>query len=127
MPYISKEARQQIKLEIKKALPKNVKVSIRTDYCHVYVSILQGDLEWNSERNYSQINHFHYESYGYDPKWVALFRTILKAIHTGCTPRIICEDGDYGSIPNYYVSLEVGKWDKPYQQVTKATKMKKAA
>jgi hypothetical protein len=59
------------------------------------------------------INHYYPENYE-NKEFLIEVIDIAKAKQ--------CEthyDADYGSIPNYYVSVEIGKWDKPHKKVVK--------
>lgn len=31
-------------------------------------------------------------------------------------------DGDYGSVPNFYTTITIGEWDKPFKIVEKTAK-----
>lgn len=48
------------------------------------------------------------------PEAIAVIDAIIAEIHKVEAPRIVSEDGDYGSIPNFYYDVTFGAWDKPY-------------
>ena len=64
-------------------------------------------------KKHAQINVYyfkkHYEKF---PKTVELFSKLYEIMNEG--NRTISEDADYGSIPQFYVDIEVGKWDKDF-------------
>ena len=38
----------------------------------------------------------------------------METIQTLHEQKEVTYDYDYGSIPNYYLNMRIGKWDKPY-------------
>ncbi len=111
MPYISTESVKEIRNELKSTFPK-FKFSIRRDnYSSVNVTILAGPIDFGVTHN--GVNHFWLaNNWGHNP--IALeFLTKLKSI-VGRTQRELVYDGDYGSVPNYWYDISIGKWDKPY-------------
>ena len=125
MPYLSKEAAREKRMIIKKAFP-DYKFSIRNrHYSSLDVNVLAGPLdlleganEYDRKRGNEQINHVWVEKfYGEYPE-KAKFLSELAAIATN-GKRTMYEDSDYGSIPNFYVRIEIGDWDKPYKFIPK--------
>ncbi len=109
MPYISTEHVANIRKELKNEFPE-IKFSIRREnYSSVNVHIMESPYKFS--KNYEQINHFYTENHEN--------QELLKKI-TGIVIRDqkeVVYDSDYGSVPNYYLNLQVGKWDKPHKTV----------
>ncbi len=115
MPYIRKEEVQAIRQALK-ANPKlkEFKLSVVCrHHCSVTVAIMKGpDLGTTKE----YINKYHYKNQVEFPKLVEVIEAIQDTILTAHPQRTVSEDGDYGSIPNYY-DITLGKWDQEYQVV----------
>jgi len=112
MAYITTEEIAKKRKEIKKAFP-NWKFSItRLHYSTIRVSILEADIKLTDEQN-TPINHFYIKDHYKDNAEVRdSLQTIADILLKG--NEIVSEDSDYGNIPNYYVRLSVGEWDKPF-------------
>jgi len=116
MPYITKEEVKVKRELIKKSFPE-FRFSIRVDNgSMICVSIMSGpklDLELN--RGYENVNHFyikdHYEKES--PKTCKLLEGIYEILNHG--NYTVVHDSDYGNVPNFYVDLEIGRWDKKYE------------
>jgi hypothetical protein len=54
-----------------------------------------------------------------NPDALALVETIMSEIDKVQTSRELVNDGDYGSVPTFYINVSFGKWDKPYVQEVK--------
>ncbi len=116
MPYITTEEVKAKRNVIKKEFP-NFKFSItRENHSSINVAIMEGNLDLmeSSERSYTSVNQFYIDkNYEHSPE----IRDLLKAVY-----RIAAEsqtelvyDGDYGSVPTFYVNMTIGKWDRPYK------------
>jgi len=116
MPYITSEKVKEIRTKIKKELPE-FKFSItRQHHSSIRIVILSGPIDFGDE--YIQVNHYCYEnSFSEYPKAVEVFKKILSILEEKEPEREIVYDADYGSVPNYYKSIHVGKWDKKYKQI----------
>lgn len=113
MPYISTAKVKEIRDELKTKLPEYKFSVVREHHSKVNVSIMEGPLNLAGDH----INPFWIEdNFKNEPEKVKLYSSIKNIINAG--NRIIAEDGDYGSIPQFYINIQVGKWDKPYQQIT---------
>lgn len=111
MPYISTEHVAEIRQELKKQFP-HVKFSVRREnYSTVEISIMESPYEWDGQENGRNINHFYPDKY---PNAEFLKQVIAIAQRKN---GVLVEDGDYGTVPKYYLSLAVGKWDKPHKTV----------
>lgn len=120
MPYITTEEVREKRQKIKKALPK-YKVSIRKEHhSSIRVNILSGPIQLLSEdrldRGEEGVNHFYYkEHYAEEPEKLKVISTIIDILKDN--QRIVSVDGDYGNIPNFYISLTIGQWDKGYEVI----------
>lgn len=114
MSYISpKEITTNIRKELKAQFP-TFKFSVtRRNYNSISIAILKGDVDFGTE--YSDVNHFWVKR-----DWEGQALKVLSKIVSICMSDnyITSEDSDYGSIPNYYVNLSIGKWDKPYENTS---------
>jgi hypothetical protein len=131
MPYITKEQVAAKRAALKKALP-NFKLSVRNrDYSKIDVAIMSGPIEMTQDpRGYEQVNHFWIDSHYEDRPEI---KEVLNTINRICKEdqRELVYDGDYGSVPTFYVGISIGQWDRPYEvkkprakktRVTKETK-----
>lgn len=114
MPYISSEEVKQIRYNLKKALP-DFKLSVtKEDHSGIRVAIMAGKLDLTGVE---QVNHYHYEKhFENNPEFLAVLKTIMNIINGSKEQKTIADDADYGAIPNFYINISVGKWDKPYQK-----------
>jgi hypothetical protein len=111
MPYLSTEKIKEIRNEIKQTFP-NFKFSIKREhYSTVCVSVLSGPIEFGTTE--ASVNHFWLrDNWGHNPQ-AYKFLSKLKSIMSRDMGEGY-EDGDYGHIPNWYLDINIGKWDKPY-------------
>lgn len=120
MPYISPETVKTRRNLLKKALPE-FKFSVKTvHYSTISVTILSGpfDLLPNSVEKYDQVNKFYIdEHYAHLPETKDILNKVLDIANNGNYIEDV--DSDYGSIPSFYTRISIGKWDKPYQVITK--------
>ncbi len=120
MPYITKEQVKEKRNLLKKALPE-YKLSVRCEhYSVIDVSIMSGpvDLLPNDTEKHKQVNHFHIDSNYKDLPETKRVLNIINDI-AGNGNYIESVDGDYGSIPSFYVHINIGKWDREYVINTK--------
>ncbi len=112
MPYISKES-VALKRKLLKAKFPDYKLSVVCrNYSKIDVSILEGPLELLSKDNpygYETINPYYIN--GDDAK-VELLKGIRDIIDQD--NGVISTDSDYGEIPDFYIGISIGRWDKPY-------------
>lgn len=115
MPYITTEEVKEKRDLIKKEFP-NFKFSItRQHYTSLNIAIMEGDMDLmgDSKRDYESVNHFHVESnYKDRPEVKEVLKKLVGIALNG--QREITYDDDYGSVPNFYINVTIGKWDKPY-------------
>ena len=116
MPYITAETVKQKRQAIRKAFPE-YKISVRKEHhSSIRVVIQSGPLNLladNTARGHMPINHFYVkEHYANYPDVRDVLSRIVDIAKEG--QRQESYDGDYGSIPSYYVDIHVGEWDKHY-------------
>ena len=120
MPYISKEQVKTKRSALKAALPQ-YKLSITTEnYSGIKVVVQRGPVDFGTE--YNQLNpyiNYREERWNRDteqheswPLIADLMEVIMPILNDGIGEST--EDGDYGSIPDYYTWVHIGQWDKPY-------------
>lgn len=115
MPYLSKEDTKAIRTALKAKFPK-VKMSIRNgDHRSLYITIQKADIEAPTN-GYVQVNHYRTHIIE-QQKTRALVEGILEEVYSVKPRNIESVDGDYGNIPNYYINLSIGSWDKPFEQM----------
>jgi hypothetical protein len=110
MPYISNEQVKAIREQLKKALPAYKFSVTKEHYTGVRIAILSGPVKL-SDRDHEQVNQFYIKEH--------YTGTVKKVLQTVCDIATKDQheqqyDIDYGSIPNYYVNIAIGQWDKPY-------------
>ena len=114
MPYITKDQVASKRKALKEALPQ-FKLSVRNrDYSKIDVAIMSGPIEMTQDpRGYEQVNHFwinsHYED---QPEIKEVLNTINRICKEDQSEEVY--DGDYGSVPTFYVGISIGQWDRPY-------------
>ena len=114
MPYISKEEITRKRKAIRAALP-GFKVSVRNmHHSGIQVTLQEGPITMPvGERGYEQVNHFYYrEHYADRPDVVRVLDRIMTIAANDQKEAFY--DGDYGSVPNFYVRLSIGEWDRTY-------------
>jgi hypothetical protein len=119
MPYITNEEVKAIRQALKKNFPE-FKFSVRKeDHSGVIVALMKGPLNFPFERNgecYEQINHYyieeHYKEYPEVAEKLQAIYECCQKVHPQTEKHYDC---DYGSIPNYYFSLHVGKYNKSFE------------
>lgn len=115
MPYISTEEVKKIRESLKKELPE-FKLSVCRENGHALcVHLMAGPVKF--PQSYDQVNHFHYRNH-YEGDALKVLDRVMGTIDALHPRKIEHEDSDYGSIPNYYLHLQVGKWNKPYIKTT---------
>ena len=115
MPYISTQETAEKRKALKAALP-NYKLSVRKDgYSQIIVTILEGPIQLLKDgEEYTHVNHYYFEEHYKDsPETVKVLKTIYDIISK--EQKESYYDVDYGSVPNYYISMNIGQWDKPYK------------
>ncbi|MDH5723387.1 MAG: hypothetical protein OEY94_08720 [Alphaproteobacteria bacterium] len=113
MPYISSENVKKIRDALKKALP-DFKLSVtRRHHSSVDVALMAGPVDFGC--NNDGVNRFYYKrDYADNPAAIKVFDTIMQVMNERCKQKELVYDSDYGSVPNYYQNIQIGKWNKPY-------------
>lgn len=119
MPYISKEEVKSKRVKIRKEFP-DYKISVTcVNYSKISVKILSGPIDlispeycWSND-GYETVNYFYIEDhYKNFPEKCKMLKRIYEIINENNGELVY--DGDYGSVPNFYVDIQIGNWDKPY-------------
>ena len=114
MPFISSEDVAAIRKGIKRALPDYTFSIRKHHHSTVDIAILSGPIVGVDHVNV----HWYKEHLRADkdnrPDAMAAIDAILAEIFKVKQCHIVSEDGDYGSIPNFYYDVSFGRWDKPY-------------
>lgn len=115
MPYITKEQVKEKRQAIKKAFPE-FKFSITLDnYSGIRIAVMEGP-EWFAKDGFHKTMNGWSKVMG-SPEADAVIAKISDIANEGNGTEV--EDGDYGRVPNFYVWLSVGKWDKGYKVSSK--------
>jgi len=115
MPYITPETVKAKRQAIKKALPAfKFSVTIH-DYSSIRCTIKSGPIAMLDEGVTEEtVNGYYIEDhYAEKPEVLDVLLTIQSILSDG--NYIESTDGDYGNIPKYYTSLNIGSWDKGYE------------
>jgi len=115
MPFISTDTVKAKRQAIKKALPA-FKFSITIhDYSSIRCIIKSGPIAMLDEGVTDEcVNKYYIEDhYAEKPEVLDVLLTIQSILSDGNHTESI--DGDYGNIPKYYTSLNIGSWDKGYE------------
>jgi len=112
MPHITNETVTKKRKEIKKAFP-NWKFSItKRHHSTLCVDILEADIKLTEQDNQA-VNHYYIKDhFQKQPEVRDALQKIANIMLEG--EKVISHDGDYGNIPNFYVSLGIGQWNRPF-------------
>jgi hypothetical protein len=117
MAYISKEDVKQIRENLKKALPEYKFSVTGGNTSSVDVNIMAGVIDFGIDKS---INPYHFEKhFEHNPPALEVLKKIMAAILGAKEQKESSYDSDYGSIPNFYYNVRIGKWNKEYMN-TKA-------
>ena len=104
MPYIDPNQTKLMRAAIRKALPQ-YDVSVRTEHhSTVDVRLMSGPIPPVPVNVYWYKEHLKN-----NPDALAVVDTIMNEIHKVQTPRELVYDGDYGSVPTFYINISFGK------------------
>ena len=113
MPYINKETVKEIKSALKKNLPEYKFSVTGGNSSSLQVSVMEGPIDLGK---YEQVNHVYIEKfYGERIEVCLLLKKIIEIIDGVHGTFEIQYDYDYGSIPNFYTNLAIGKYNKEYK------------
>ena len=119
MAYITTEKVKQMRDKLKELFPakKGWKFSVtREHYSKVNCSILTApfDLRLDTNKTYEDVNQYYVkERYNDNPATKEVLLNILKVLNTDNYDNSDVQT-DYFEV-GHYVSLSIGKWDKPFQ------------
>jgi len=120
MPHISTESVKEIRNTLKVNFP-NFKFSVTRNHCsEISIKIMQSNDKAlkNYDYEYLQINQYYIkENFSHAPKLAKILQKIYEIANK--TNYIVTIDSDYGSIPNYYISISIGQWDKKFKYTGK--------
>lgn len=124
MPFISTEEVARKRKELKKEFP-NYKFSVTKNNSTINVVVVESPIELritgrseNEFPNYEQVNVFWIEdTYKEYPEILKVLQKIYSIIND--KNGVLVEDGDYGAVPNFYTSISIGSYNKPFSVVTK--------
>ena len=111
MPYISTSEVKVIREELKREFPQFKFSVVRRNHSSVNVSVMEGPIDFGDNKN---VNPYWIERHWNENQPAMNFLLKVKSI-IGINQREVVFDGDYGSVPNYYFNINIGKWDKPYK------------
>ena len=115
MPYITTEQVKEKRQAIKKAFPE-FKFSITKDnHSGIRICIMAGPSWFAEDGAHEQLNAHCISDYSEDKRANKFLQDLTEIAKEG--HKIVERDTDYGNWPNFYVWLEVAKWDKPYKVV----------
>jgi len=118
MPYISKEEVANRRKAIKNALP-GFKCSVTMDgVTCMRVAVMSGPINLlpleARQRGHVTVNPYHHRlQFAMMPEAVDVLDRVMEIAAAGRIEE--STDSDYGSIPSFYLSVEIGKWDQPYK------------
>jgi hypothetical protein len=117
MSFISKEEVKNIRQKLKTEFPK-FKFSVSGgNSSKLNVTIISGPKDFSDildDRGCSNVNHYHLRNYG---KYETLFTKIINVMKSQNWFDNSDSMTDYFHVA-YYFSLEIGRWDKPYAQIS---------
>ena len=111
MPYITTDKVKEIRNELKSQFPKFKFSVVRGDYSSVNVAVLNGPVDFGTE--FERVNQYWIKDHWADrPEALEFLLKVNEIISRDV--KEVSYDYDYGSLPNYYYSIQIGKWNKPY-------------
>jgi len=112
MPYISTEEVKKIREDLKRVFPKYRFSVTKEHHSSVHIAVLKGPLAIESQG----INVYWYKEHLADKSELLNLIDGIITLVRNSKPETRREDGDYGSVPNYYLHVQIGKDGKPYEQ-----------
>jgi len=111
MPYITTEQVAAKRAELKKAFPEYKMSITREHHSTIAVSIMAGPIALTNKDGNIHVNEFYV-----DEHFEGEARRVVGGIVDICrkSQTTLVEDSDYGTVPTFYVSVEIGKWNQPY-------------
>lgn len=112
-----KNKAREIRQALKKEFPQ-IKFSITSDLRSITVAIMQAPINFlenshRANRGHEQLNHHLIEDdFKNNEEAKEVLLRIKELIFD--EQKELTYDGDYGSVPNYYGNIHIGKWDRPF-------------
>jgi hypothetical protein len=115
MPHITSEQVDEKRNAIRAAFP-NWRFSIRRHHrSTIVVVILEAPIDLlEGSTGYKSVNQYYIHDHYKDNEEVKQALQKIKDIANGGN-RIVSEDGDYGSIPAFYLDLSIGDYSKAFK------------
>jgi len=112
MPYITSESVKEKRDALKKEFPE-VKFSVtRRDMILINVIIRESPFEIGVDER--TVNTFHIErDFKANPELVKFLLKVKEIINANNGIEVV--DLDYGSVPDFYINITFGEWDRPYK------------
>lgn len=108
MPYISADQVKAVRNGLKKKFPA-IKFSIRKRHSStICIVVLASPFAWS--KDYQQINHFYPQNHEHTD----FLKEVIEIADNG--NKILYEDSDYGNIPQFYLDISIGDWNRPHVQ-----------
>ena len=115
MPYIKKERVTEIRAQIRKEFPAkdgwNISVTWE-NYSGVRIKILSAPGKLTDKEHESINHHWLDDRFKSEPEKFKVFHRLKEIANKDNGVEV--EDGDYGTVPDFYVWMQVGEWDKPF-------------
>lgn len=114
MPFITSEEVAAIRKGIKRALPDYTFSIRKQHHSSIDIAILSGPIV-----AVEHVNVFWYKDNlrpdkENRPDAIEVIDKILAEVFKVKKRETEVEDGDYGTVPNFYYDVSFGRWDKPY-------------
>ena len=111
MAYMNQEKKKRLAPQIKEILKKhNMKGTLSVDnYSTLNLNLKSGSIDFGTDN----INEYHYENhFAENPRALAFLSEVIPAMNNGNHDNsdMMTDYFDVG----WYISVRLGKWDKPY-------------
>ena len=113
MPYLPVDSVKKMRNELKKRFPE-YKMSVRSEnYTSVHVTFRSGPIQLMNDpsKKYEPVNHFYINEH-YSGESEKVLEGVYNIVNGGNGIEVM--DGDYGAVPNWYVRISIGDWERPY-------------
>lgn len=119
------EKAKELRKVLKTRFP-DCKFSVISDYNSLRVALMSSFVEFEGETYQQGLNYHYHRQFEHGSNEYILCQQIMETILEILPQYEIDDNPDYGSIPNYYLRFDLGKWDKPYMQMRERSKLKAA-
>lgn len=127
---MNQELKKILVARIKQVMPKGWKATFKViNHSELQMTVKSAPYELSdltdiATKDYASVNCFHLYSIKNEKLRVELEK-ITEAMQS--EQRIVTEDADYGSVPNYYIDLRFGSYEKPFVSTKEKLEEKLAA